>query len=126
MVNWLPKAAITTTGNAGAATGTATITGVFGEWIRLLIDYHADAPATTDVTVTEILPDGTEHTVFTVTDNKTDVDTVVKVASVTSANVATTTFEPVLLAGDVRINVAGCDALTNAVVVRLQVEGTRK
>lgn len=47
------KIAITTTGGAGAATGQGTSIPIMGFLLDVFIDYHASAPATTDVTISE-------------------------------------------------------------------------
>jgi hypothetical protein len=42
---------INTTGSAGAATGSATSTRITGEIVGIDVNYHASAPATTDLTI---------------------------------------------------------------------------
>lgn len=49
------KIAVTTTGSAGSATGTATTDKVIsGRVVRVDVDYHASAAATTDLTLAEV------------------------------------------------------------------------
>ena len=113
---------VNTTGSAGSATGDASSPRIRGLFYKIKLDYNAAAPgATTDVVIT------------TVDDNDATVDTVL-----TRTNTATDgTFSPTIpthdstgtLTGDrilediplgtVKVAVAGCDALTAAVVVTL-------
>lgn len=62
------QVSITTTGSAGSATGSGTITGLSGFLIDIYLDYNASAPATTDVTVSESV----YGTILTRTDTVTD------------------------------------------------------
>ena len=69
------RVAVTTTGSAGSATGsTNTDVAVTGYILCILLDYHASAPATTDVTITELAPDmsTSRRTVLSISDNATD------------------------------------------------------
>jgi hypothetical protein len=110
---------VTTTGSAGSATGDATselpINGVL--W-GVYLNYHASAPATTDVTIKAVLPDGVEITIFTLNNSATDAYKPIRIANVDASNTALTTYDPFLFTGQkIKVSVAGCDALTNAVIV---------
>lgn len=118
------SATVTTTGSAGSATGTGTITGVqpgFLEWVAYT--YHASAPATTDVTGTsasDALPPSL--LLFTRTDSATSALTFPRGAPVNTAGTAITNAHArIPIAGNIALAVAGCDALTGAVVVTVGV-----
>lgn len=114
--------AITTTGNAGVAAGSGTIiiekTGYL-EWVYY--DFHASAPATTDVTgAFAATPPG--GTLFTSTSSATDVLQFPRAAAVNTAGSAiTNSHVPIALTGSVTVSVAQCDALTAAVTVYIGV-----
>lgn len=118
------SATITTTGSAGSATGTGTITGVrpgFLEWVAY--DFHASAPATTDVTGTgasDALPPSL--LLFTSTNSATDALTFPRGAPVNTGGTAITNAHArIPIAGNIAVSVAQCDALTGAVVVTVGV-----
>lgn len=69
------KIAVTTTGSAGAAMGdTDSSIPLSGYLLGFRVDYHASAPATTDVVITAILPTGyPADTLFTASNNNTDI-----------------------------------------------------
>ena len=115
---------ITTTGSAGSATGSETITVAppgYIEWVDY--DFHASAPATTDVTGTMAAganPPG--EVVFTSPNSATDVLQFPRAAAVNLAGTAiTNSHVPVLVSGALAIAVAQCDALAGAVVVTVGV-----
>ena len=109
---------VTTTGTSGSATGSATtLNSLRGLLVAVNIDYNADAPATTDVTLTDV-PSGTAIAVFS--DSKTDVVHLPLKQNVDAAGAAITgVYSNYPLTGKVSVSVAGSDALTNCVVVRL-------
>lgn len=112
--------AITTTGSAGSAAGTGTITvdpPGYLEWVRY--DFHASAPATTDVTGTMASTASPPSTVvFTSTNSTTDTTQYPRAGVVLPAGTAVTDGStPILLAGAISVAVAQCDALTGAVTV---------
>lgn len=112
---------VTTTGSAGSASGN-TVDGflVHGYLMGVKVAYHASAPATTDVTITE--NNGLGRTILTLTDNNTTTvynpQNLVNKTDGTSAAV----YWPFYLDGvNLKVAVAGCDALTNAVVVTFSI-----
>lgn len=114
--------AVTTTGSAGAATGTATISvPAWGylEWIYL--DYHASAPATTDVTIAHAAtPPG--GNILVRSNSATDGLFYVRGSASSSAAAAITDSNVrVPVGGSISVSVADCDALTGAVTVYLGV-----
>lgn len=116
---------VTTTGAAGSAAGTGTTeAGVRGFIESIQVDYHASAPATTDVTIAEA--SNMARTLLTLTNNATDKivyprvqvhDTAGAALTLdgTRANVARIYVPGVKLT----VTLAQCDALTDAVVVRI-------
>jgi hypothetical protein len=114
--------AITTTGSAGVATGSGVIkipiVG-FIEWIYL--DFHASAPATTDVTISyPAIPPG--GNVLAAANLNTDSLLFPRAKCVDNANAAiTNSFTKFPVAGDLNVAVAQSDALTAAVTVYVAV-----
>ena len=108
---------VTTTGSAGSATGEGYATLGRGELLALHFDYHASAPATTDVVVS--LPgEPSAQTVLTVNNTGTDAWHYPSVALSNASGVADATrVPPVVQGGAVKVAVTGCDALTEAVSV---------
>lgn len=114
--------AVTTTGSAGSATGTATISvPAWGylEWIYL--DYHADAPATTDVTIAHgATPPG--GNIMVRSNSATDGIFYPRGAGSDAAAAAiTNSFVRIPVGGSVTVSVAQSDALTGAVTAYLGV-----
>ena len=117
---------VDTTGSAGSATGAGTTSApVIGKILKIRFDYNASAPATTDVTVTEYVGATSWETICTETDSKTDVTRYPRkvVDDGAEGNVtydgSNEVYEPFVVADYVRVAVAGCDALTAAVVVTI-------
>lgn len=107
---------ITTTGSAGSATGSGTLATPAGylEWVHY--DYHASAPATTDVTIAHTAP--VTGSIVVRTDSATDGFLYPSGAPVVTAGTAVTNGHvPVAILGPLSVSVAQSDALTGAVVV---------
>ena len=115
-MNGLINATVTTTGSAGSASGTASVS-LVGYLNAIKIDWHASAPATSDITIIEV--GGLARTIYTKSNSVTDV-----------------TFYPALQQGDntgtaitgaygrvyipyvaLTISIVQCDALAAACVV---------
>lgn len=110
---------ITTTGSDGSATGNASSQKVRGFLLDIYLDYHASAPATTDVTVSHESP--SKGNLLVVADNATDGLYAPRAKPVDNANAAiTNAHDKFPLNGQVKITVAGCNALTNAVVAYIR------
>lgn len=112
---------ITTTGSAGSATGSGTISGLRGVLARLIVNWHASAPAgTTDITIIETW-DGGSRTLYAKTNAVTDVDLVPQVAASDNAGAAITGAYGfiTLVGGTITVSVAQTDALTDCVIVTL-------
>lgn len=105
---------VTTTGNAGVATGSAKTRAIRGEILGVLLNFHASAPATTDTTIrTTITP---TYTIVVATDSATDVFLTPRAKPVDNANAAiTNAHAPFVVFDEVTVALAQCDALTDAV-----------
>lgn len=114
--------AIDTSGSSGSATGSATIAvPAWGylEWIY--IDYHASAPATTDVTIAHAgTPPG--GNILVRSDSKTDGIFYPRGAACdAAASAITNSAVRISVGGSVTVSIAQCDALTGAATVYLGV-----
>lgn len=110
---------ITTAGGAGVATGSATTpSAVRGEILGVLLNFHASAPATTDTTLaTAGEGNGPAYNIIVVSNSATDAYLAVrKVAVDVAAAAIAASWAPVCVADKLTLSLAGCDALTNAVV----------
>lgn len=119
-VFWAPldvvRFAVTTTGVAGSATGTKTLQ-VEGEIVGLMANFHASAPATTDIVV-EYSPSGAD--IWARDDSVADAFVVPAIfgLSIADAGLAgNVTPELYPCHGPVTVSLAQCDALTDAVLV---------
>jgi hypothetical protein len=112
---------VTTTGNAGVATGTADLPFDLRNCLleAIKIDYHASAPDTSDVTIAETT--GLARSLLVVSNNKTDGTYYPRHAVHDAVGAAGAGVVPYIIEGPIRVSVAQCDALTNAVQVWLQV-----
>jgi len=113
----IASVSITTTGSAGSATGSGTVECQAGWLAFVKLDYHASAPATTDVTLTQTAE---PTAILTATDTATDQISVPTLGAITTANAAVTNSHmPLWIHGDVAVAVAQSNALTGAVVVTI-------
>lgn len=117
---------VTTTGSDASATGASNSTlPIAGRILKVRIDYHASAPATTDVTITERIGSTNWETIHTETDSATDVTRYPRRAVEDAAENTVTydgtneIYEPFVVNGYVRVAVAGSNALTDCVVVSI-------
>lgn len=114
--------AVTTTGSAGSATGNADSPQIRGEVLGLWVNYHASAPGTTDITITDKL---SGQTLYSKANSATDVYIPLRVFGLKSDGTALTsdvTPQKYAIAAGINVALAGCDALTDAVKVTLVVE----
>ncbi len=119
---------VTTVGAAGAAAGSADMEpGDLFEsaaqwkgqvpWLEAIqVEYDPAAPATTDVTLTEV--GGLGRTLLTLANNKTSGTYYPRYAVHDAVGAAQAAREMIALTGPLRVSVAGCDALAPAVTVR--------
>lgn len=116
------RVAVTTTGSSGSATGSAYSPAFSGIVIDIALDYHASAPATTDTTVAEESPFA--RNLLVATDSNTDKVYPVRGATYDSAGAAVSgVVDNYVINGRVLVSVAGCDALTNAVIATIRYVG---
>lgn len=109
---------VTTTGSAGSATGTAVSAVLHGFLLDVLVTFHASAPATTDTTLLYEAPSNGQILALT-NANTTDFYMPLMQAQDPSG-VDLGIYGRYPLNGTLRVNVAQCDALTGAVVIRLR------
>ena len=115
---------VTTTGADAAATGAANSERpITGKILKVRLNYHASAPNTTDVTITERIESTDWETIHTETNSTTDVTRYPRRAVEDNAEATVTydgtneIYEPYVVNGYVRVAVAGSNALTDCVVV---------
>ena len=113
------RISVTTTGADAAATGSDTSTYALVGWLQdIYLDYHASAPATTDVTISFATRGGN---ILVVTNNATDGRYPVRDTPYFSdGSLMTDALVEVCLNDKITISVAGCNALTGAVVAYIQ------
>ena len=110
---------VTTTGSPESATGSGTTDALSGFLLDIYLDYHASAPATTDVTVAYDEPDN--GNVVVVSNSATDTLYAPRKQACDNAGAAITgVYDLFPLNGRLTVSVAGSDALTGAVVARVR------
>lgn len=110
---------VTTTGAAGSATGTGWSTNINGEILSIDINYHASTPNTADITISGVT-EGATYTIYNKDNSTTDVFVSPRAKPVDNTGTAITDASaPFPVAGQVKVALAGADALTDAVVVTL-------
>ncbi len=110
---------VTTSGSAGVATGSAQSDIIRGWLLDVHFDFNASAPNTTDTTLA--YADGPQGTILTLSNTATDVlHMPLKQASDSAGAAITGVYGAWPVNGRLSVSVAGCDALTNAVVATLR------
>lgn len=113
---------VTTTGSAGSATGSATTPPIWGYLYKVKVDYHASAPATTTVDVDEA--NGSARKVIDLAGANTDVTFHPRLEVQDKTGADASAFEQFWFQGEkLTVAVAASDALTNAVIVTLYIDG---
>lgn len=107
---------ITTTGGAGAATGSDTTIPVQGFLLDAYLNYHASAPATTDVTIS----DPTFGNIVVKSNNATDVWLAPRKQTCDAAAADSGQYDLVPVNGPITVAVAQADALTDCLVATLR------
>jgi len=109
---------VTTTGSAGSATGSADSRHIVrGQVLGVYLNFHASAPATTDTTLKTKGGAAPSYDLLVVSNSATDAFLVPRAKPVDNANAAITdAHAPFPVADYLTLSVAGCDALTDAVV----------
>ena len=107
---------ITTTGDAGSAIGSGTTIPIQGFLLDVFLNYHASAPATTDVTISEEV----FGNIVVKSNNATDIWLAPRKDTVDAAAAATGVYDLVPIKGPLTIAVAGADALTDCLVATIR------
>ena len=112
---------VTTTGDAGLATGTKTSDFELRPSIldAVKVDYHASAPATTDLTISEA--GGLGRTLLTLSNINTDGTYYPRHTTHDNVGADAGSKAPYIIEGKITVALAGCDALVDAVTVSLQI-----
>lgn len=111
---------VTTAGGDGVAAGTGYSDAIKGYLLDIYLDYHASAPATTDVTVTQ---EGRSGNLFARSDSATDALVAPRQGLVTNANAAITDSNaPFPVNGRLVFTLAQANALTDCLVAYVRYE----
>lgn len=110
--------AVTTTGSAGSATGTADSAAIYGYLIDVLVDWHASAPATSDLLLLYLSPSNGQ--ILSVSNSATDDFFMPLMQAQNPSGVDLGIYGRYALNGTLQVQVSGCDALAPAVTVRLR------
>ncbi len=113
---------VTTVGSAASAVGSGSLALPLGKLVAIYLNYHASAPATTDVTITSPGNPATQ-TFLTVSNNATDGWYFPKEQDMDNTGAAITgSYSDPLVHNNLLMAVAGSDALTDAVEATVYVE----
>ncbi|NJD58679.1 MAG: hypothetical protein C3F13_18055 [Anaerolineales bacterium] len=107
---------ITTTGGDGAATGSGTTIPINGLLLDVFLNYHASAPATTDVTIS----DSVFGNLLVKSNNATDIWLAPRKQTCDGAAVDTGLYDLIPVHGQLTIAVAGANALTGCLVATIR------
>jgi len=108
---------VTTVGTAGVAVGSVRKGIAPAQLMAVQINYHGSAPGTTDFTLKNVLG-GVEKLLCGKDNNNTDIPLVKLVHRPIKDNCGTeNTYNDVMVSGELLLEVTGCDALTDAMVV---------
>ena len=116
--------AVTTTGGDGAAVGTArSPRALAGELYAIHLDWAGTAPGTSDITVT-VEAEGSRPavTLYSKENAATDLWIYPTVEQTDTAGVGRSTYQRIVIAGRIKVTVAGCNALAPAVTATLYVK----
>ena len=110
---------VSTTGSDASATGSLVTALPWCELIAVYMDFHASAPASTDTTLSS--PGGpVSVTLLTVTNSATDAWFYpTHQLDDASASAITGAYIPAIIHGNLLTEIAGCDALTDALTLTL-------
>lgn len=107
---------ITTTGADGSATGSDTSIPIMGFLLDVYINYHASAPATTDVTIS----DSVFGNLIVKSNNATDIWLAPRKQTQDAAAADTGMYDLIPLNSALTISIAGSNALADCAVVTLR------
>jgi len=107
---------ITTTGGAGAAAGQGTTIPIMGFLLDVFLNYHASAPATTDVTISDPI----FGNLLVKSNNATDVWLAPRKQTCDPAAADTGLYDFIPINGALTISIAQADALTDCLVATIR------
>ena len=112
---------VSTTGSDASATGSRVTALPYCELLAVRMDFHADAPASTDTTLSSP-GDPVSVTLLTVTNSATDAWFYpTHQLDDSSASAITGAYIPAIVHGNLLTELAGCDALTDALTMTIYV-----
>ena len=110
---------LSTTGSSGSATGSLVTALPPCELLAVYMNFHASAPASTDTTLSSP-GDPVSVTLLTVTNSATDAWYYPSIQmDDNSGSAITGAYVPGLIHGNLLTELAGCDALTDALVMSI-------
>ena len=110
---------ISTTGSSGSATGSLVTALPYCELLSVRMDFHASAPGTTDTTLSA--PGGpVSVTLLTISNSATDAWFYpTHQLDDSSGSAITGAYIPAIIHGNLLTELAGCDALTDALTMTI-------
>ena len=112
---------VSTTGSDASATGSLVTALPYCELLAVYMNFHADAPASTDTTLSSP-GDPVAVTLLTVTNSATDAWYYPSIQlDDNSASAITGAYVPAIIHGNLLTELAGSDALTDALVMTIWV-----
>ena len=110
---------VSTTGSSGSATGSLVTALPYCELLAARLDFHASAPGTTDTTLSS--PGGpVSVTLLTITNSATDAWYYpTHQLDDSSGSAITGAYIPAVIHGNLLVELAGCDALTDALTMTI-------
>jgi hypothetical protein len=107
---------ITTIGSAGSAVGSGDTVPIQGFLLDVYLDYHASAPATTDITIS----DPVFGNLLVVSNNKTDGKYAPREQTSDAAGASTGLYDLIPINSKLTISVAQADALTDCLTATIR------
>ncbi len=108
---------VSTTGSDASATGSLVTALPYSELLALYVNFHASAPGTTDTTISSP-GNPVALTLLTLTNSNSDAWYYpTHQLDDSSGSAITGAYIPAIVHGNLLVELAGCDALTDAVVI---------
>lgn len=108
---------VSTTGSDASATGSLVTPLPYSELLAVYVNFHASAPASTDTTISSP-GDPVAVTLLTITNSATDAWYYpTHQLDDASGSAITGAYIPAIVHGNLLVELAGCDALTDAVTI---------
>jgi len=110
---------VSTTGSDASATGSLVTALPYSELLAAYFNFHASAPSTTDTTLSSP-GDPVSVTLLTITNSATDAWVYPSIQmDDNTASAITGTYVPALIHGNLLVELAGSDALTDALTLTI-------